>query len=205
MLPFNAQLLTLNSLSALDDQLLLAVNHARGPVLDAVMTFASNRLVWFPCYALLIGWLIWHFRRRAILLLPLVVTAVALADSITSRFFKPFFARLRPCHTPALEAQLYLPDGCGGQFGFMSSHAANGFALAVFLLLTLPAGRYRALKTGVFLWATLLSYSRIYLGAHFPTDVLGGALIGAGLGWGAAALFRRYTGPQGRWESLGRA
>ncbi|OGX90055.1 phosphatase PAP2 family protein [Hymenobacter coccineus] len=193
------------ALHAVDDQLLLAVNHARGPALDAVMTFASNRLVWFPFYAALIGWLVWHFRRRAIVLLPLVVTAVALADSITSRFFKPFFARLRPCHNPALEAQLYLPDGCGGQYGFMSSHAANGFALAVFLLLTLPAGRYRLLKAGVFLWASLLSYSRIYLGAHFPTDVLGGALIGAGLGWGAAVLFRRSTGPQGRWEALGHA
>jgi len=193
------------ALHAVDDQLLLAVNHARGPALDAVMTLASNRLVWFPFYALLVGWLVWHFRRRAIVLLPLVVTAVALADSITSRFFKPFFARLRPCHTPALEAQLYLPDGCGGQYGFMSSHAANGFALAVFLLLTLPAGRYRVLKAGVFLWAILLSYSRIYLGAHFPTDVLGGALVGAGLGWGAAVLFRRSTGPAGRWEALGRA
>lgn len=199
--------LILNSqfLIDLDNRLLLAVNHARGPALDAVMSFASNRLVWIPFYALLIGWLVWHFRRRALLLLPLVVAAVALADSVTSRFFKPFFARLRPCHTPALEAQLYLPDGCGGQFGFMSSHAANGFALAVFLLLTLPAGRYRALKAGVFLWAILLSYSRIYLGAHFPTDVLGGALVGALLGWGAAALFRQSTGPAGRWEALGRA
>ncbi len=114
------------------------------------MTFASNRLVWFPFYALPIGWLVWHFRRRAAVLLPLVAVAVTLADSITSRFFKPFFARLRPCHNPALAAQLYLPDGCGGQFGFLSSHAANGFALAVFLLLTLPAGRFRALKVGVF-------------------------------------------------------
>ncbi|MGI4883699.1 MAG: phosphatase PAP2 family protein [Janthinobacterium lividum] len=193
----------LRALHALDDRLLLAVNHARGPALDAVMTFASNRLVWFPFYALLIGWLVWHFRRRALVLLPLVVTAVALADSVTSRWFKPFFARLRPCHTPALEARLYLPDGCGGQFGFMSSHAANGFALAVFLLLTLPAGRYRALKTGVFLWATFLSYSRVYLGAHFPTDVLGGALVGALLGAGAAGLFRRHTAPGGRWGALG--
>ena len=187
----------LEALGSLDDRLLLAVNHARGPALDAVMTFASSRLVWFPFYAALIGWLVWHFRRRAAVLLPLVVVAVALADSITSRFFKPFFGRLRPCHNPALAAQLYLPDGCGGQFGFLSSHAANGFALAVFLLLALPRGRYRGLKIGVFLWASLLSYSRVYLGAHYPTDVLGGALVGALLGWGAAAAFHRLTAARG--------
>ena len=187
----------LEALGSLDDRLLLAVNHARGPALDAVMTFASSRLVWFPFYAALIGWLVWHFQRRAAVLLPLVVVAVALADSITSRFFKPFFGRLRPCHNPALAAQLYLPDGCGGQFGFLSSHAANGFALAVFLLLALPRGRYRGLKIGVFLWASLLSYSRVYLGAHYPTDVLGGALVGALLGWGAAAAFHRLTAARG--------
>ncbi len=176
---------------SLDDRLLLAVNHARGPLLDAAMRFASNRLVWFPFYLVLLGWLAWYFRRRAALLLPLLLAAVALADSVTSRLFKPFFGRLRPCHNPLLEAQLYLPDGCGGQFGFLSSHAANSFALAVFLWRVLPAGRFRGLKTGVFLWAGWLSYSRVYLGAHFPTDVLGGALVGALLGWGAAALFAR--------------
>ena len=182
----------LHFLTDLDHRLLLAINHLDAPWLDAVMTFASDRRVWFPFYAVLLGWLVWHFRRRAWVLVPLLLGAVALADSITSRLFKPFAARLRPCHAPDLAAALHLPDGCGGQFGFLSSHAANSFALAVFLLLTLPAGRYKVLKIGVFAWAALLSYSRIYLGAHYPSDVLGGALVGAGLAWGAAALFGRW-------------
>ena len=182
------------ALQALDQRLLLALNHAHTPALDAVMVFVSNRTVWFPAYALLTGWLIWHFRRRAVLLLPLLIAAVALADSITSRLFKPFFGRLRPCHAPELAGLLHLPDGCGGQFGFLSSHAANSVALAVFLALVLPGSRFRGLKIGVALWAMLLSYSRIYLGAHYPSDVLGGALVGALLAWGAAQLFRRGSG-----------
>ena len=180
-------------IQALDRQLLMAINHAHSPALDTFMIFASNRTVWFPAYAVLIGWLIFHFRRRGVLLLPLVIMAVALADSITSRLFKPFFARPRPCHDATVAPLLRLPDGCGGQFGFLSSHAANSVALAVFLLFVLPPRRYRGLKVGVFVWAGLLSYSRMYLGAHYPTDVLGGAIVGALLGWGGALLYQRLS------------
>jgi undecaprenyl-diphosphatase len=157
------------------------------------MVFVSDRYVWFPAYALLILWLIDIFRRRAWQLLLLLIGSVALADSIASKLFKPFFGRLRPCHAPGLVGQLHLPDGCGGQFGFLSSHAANSFALAVFLLLVLPGRRFMALKITAFLWAISLSYSRMYLGAHYPSDVLGGALLGIGLGWVAAWAFRRWA------------
>ncbi|MDQ2793037.1 MAG: phosphatase PAP2 family protein [Bacteroidota bacterium] len=183
----------LEAIQQLDRQLLLAINHAHSPLLDAVMVFASNRLVWFPVYAVLIGWLVYHFRRRALLLLPLVVAAVGLADSITSRLFKPFFGRPRPCHNGRLEGLLHLPDGCGGLFGFLSSHAANSVALAVFLVVVLPAGRFRGLKSGVFAWAFLLSYSRVYLGAHYPTDILGGAAVGALLGGLAARAYQHWA------------
>lgn len=189
MVPF----LTVNVLEAVDQQLLLAINRTHTALLDAIMTFASNRNVWFPAYALLIGWLIYHFRQRALLLLPLVFAAVGLADSITSRLFKPYFARPRPCHSPQLAGLLHLPDGCGGQFGFMSSHAANSVCLAIFMALVLPAGRFRPLKWLLVAWAALLSYSRVYLGAHYPADVLGGGLIGALLGWGAATLYQRLA------------
>ncbi|MBU6121823.1 phosphatase PAP2 family protein [Hymenobacter siberiensis] len=182
----------LEAIQYLDRQLLLAINHAHHPVLDAVMAFASNRLVWFPVYAVLIGWLMYHFRWRAALLLPLVIAAVGLADSITSRLFKPYFGRPRPCHDASLAHLLHLPDGCGGQFGFLSSHAANSMALAVFLAVVLPPRRFRGLKIVVFGWFALLSYSRMYLGAHYPTDVLGGAAVGALMGWLAAVAYRRW-------------
>lgn len=180
----------LEAIKHIDRQLLVAINHLNSPALDAIMVFASDRLVWFPAYALLIGWFFYEYRRRALLLLPLVLTAVGLADSITSRLFKPFFGRPRPCHDAAIFTELYLPDGCGGQFGFLSSHAANSMALAVFLAIALPTGRFKALRLGAFGWAVLLSYSRVYLGAHYPTDVLGGALVGALLGALAGFAYR---------------
>ena len=183
----------LEAIKQLDRQLLLAINRAHSPFLDTIMVFASNRTVWFPVYAVLIGWLIYHFRRRTLVLLPLVITAVALADSITSRLFKPFFGRPRPCHDGRLVGLLHLPDGCGGMFGFLSSHAANSMALAVFLAVVLPHGRFRWLKIGAFAWFLLLSYSRMYLGAHYPTDVVGGAVVGAFLGWVAAVTFQRLA------------
>jgi undecaprenyl-diphosphatase len=181
----------LEALRDLDHRLLLAINGAHAPVLDKAMSFASDRYVWIPFYAILIIWLVSHYRHRAKAVLPLLIAAVALADSITSKLFKPLIGRPRPCHAPDLAPLLHLPDGCGGQFGFMSSHAANSVAMAVFLLLALPAGRFRGVKIGVFLWAALLCYSRIYLAAHYPADVLCGALVGAGLGWLASWAFSK--------------
>ena len=181
----------LETLRDLDHRLLLAINGAHTPALDKVMSFASDRYVWIPFYGVLILWLLYHYRSRAKASLPLVIAAVALADSITSKLFKPFVGRLRPCHTPDLAPLLHLPDGCGGQFGYMSSHAANSVALAVFLLLALPAGRFRGLKIWVFGWAALLSYSRVYLAAHYPSDVVSGWLVGALLGWLAAWAFAK--------------
>lgn len=190
---FHSSFLPLHSILEMDRQLLLAANRAHSPALDAFMVFASNRTVWFPAYVVLIIWLIFHFRRRGVLLLPLIFAAVSLADSITSRVFKPYFARPRPCHDALVAPLLRLPDGCGGQFGFLSSHAANSVALAAFVWTVLPKGRFIWLKVGVSLWAALLSYSRLYLGAHYPTDVLGGAAVGALLGWGGAVLYNRLA------------
>ena len=178
-------------LRTLDHRLLLALNGAHSPLLDKAMVFASDRYVWIPFYGILIIWLLYHYQHRAKAVLPLLIAAVALADSITSKLIKPFIGRPRPCHAPDLAPLLHLPDGCGGQFGFMSSHAANSAAMAVFLLLALPAGRFRGLKIWVFGWAALLSYSRIYLAAHYPSDVLGGWLVGALLGWAAAWAFSK--------------
>ncbi|WBO86138.1 phosphatase PAP2 family protein [Hymenobacter yonginensis] len=180
----------IEALQSFDRWLLVAANTHRTPKLDTLMVFFTERLVWFPAYFVLLVMLAYLFGRRAWLLLPLLGASVALADVISSRLFKPYFARLRPCHDPDLSATLNLINGCGGQFGFMSSHAANAFALTVFMNLVLPR-RYRVAKWLLLGWAMVVSYSRMYLAAHFPSDVLAGAILGSLLAWGSATLFRR--------------
>lgn len=183
----------IDALESLDHWLLVAANSHHSPWLDAFMVFFTEREVWFPAYAVILVVLGYMAGRRAWLLMPLLGLTVGLADVISSRFFKPYFARLRPCHDPQLSAALNLINGCGGQFGFMSSHAANAFALAVFVALVLPQ-QYRLAKWLLFGWAVMVSYSRVYLAAHFPSDVLAGALLGSLLAWGGASLYQRLTG-----------
>ena len=103
--------------------------------------------------------------------------AIGLSDFVASSVFKPMVERLRPSHVPELEGVLHIVNGYrGGQFGFMSSHAANSFALATFFALCM---RSRSLSTVLFIWATLNAYSRIYLGVHYPGDVICGAALGS--------------------------
>ncbi|MBC6605856.1 phosphatase PAP2 family protein [Hymenobacter sp. BT188] len=186
-------------LQALDRWLLIAANDSHSSRMDKWMVFFTDRFVWFPAYfvmALVLGYL---FKRRALLLLPMLGLSILLSDTVSSRIFKPFFARLRPCHDPDLSETLNLVHGCGGQFGFLSSHAANAFSLAVFLILVLPQ-RFWLVKIVVLLWAVIVSYSRIYLGAHYPSDVAAGTLLGCLAAWGCAELYK--IGERRWWPSV---
>jgi undecaprenyl-diphosphatase len=175
-----------------DHGLLFALNGLHRPWLDPIMVFASQASSWLSGYLVLVVALAYLFQRRAWALLPIIGAAVGLADLISTRLFKPFFHRLRPSHTLDLGPLLHLPDGPGGQLGFLSSHAANVAALATLLCLLLPP-RYRAARGCAVAWATLVCLSRVYLGVHYPADVLGGALLGVVLGFGGAAVYERVT------------
>ncbi|CAA9289773.1 MAG: putative membrane-associated phospholipid phosphatase [uncultured Adhaeribacter sp.] len=180
----------LEYLKKLDQEWFFAINGYHSDFWDPVMVAISERSFWFPFYALLAAYLIYRYRRQSILILLAVALALLGADGISSRFIKPYFARLRPCHDNSLSETINIVAGCGGRFGFLSSHAANTFAIAMLFAVILPRP-YRYFKFFLFVWATAISYSRVYLGVHFPGDVLAGALLGILLGWLCGLLFHK--------------
>jgi undecaprenyl-diphosphatase len=140
------------------------------------MTFVSQRFVWIPLYALFV-YMALRTRPKHVPLLLIIVTLLIICSDQLSVVIKQSVQRLRPCHNESLQHLIHLPDGCGGQFGFVSSHAANTFGLAIFLGMFFHF-KYKWLKWFMLIWASLICYSRIYLGVHYPADIGGGAILG---------------------------
>lgn len=173
----------LNTLNDWDTELFLFLNGDYNSFWDFVMYWASDKIIWIPVYLIFL-FLLWKkFRERIWIIMIFAALLVFLSDQISVHLFKDIFQRLRPCHEAELMGVIHLVDGkCGGSFGFYSSHASNIWAVAVFVL-SMLGNRNILLIIPILIWATLISYSRIYLGVHYPADVLAGALAGSFLGW----------------------
>lgn len=177
----------MDTLTSFDSQLFLALNGAHCGYCDSLMWNLSSRLAWLPVLLVLIYVLLHKGWRQALLAITAIALAVVLADQLSSGLIKHLVCRLRPTHDPSLALAVHVVDGYrGGTYGFVSSHAANMTALAVLLCCIM---RQRVMWWVMLPWVALVSYSRIYLGVHFPGDVVCGALVGAVAGLLVARLW----------------
>ena len=180
----------LEQLLHIDTEILLAINGWHAPWADTLMWIISAKTTWIPLYLLLIGLLVWRYRQPAptpikwlqkvpacVVMIVVIGLAVGAADFIASGILKEWVARPRPSRVPELEGVLHLVNGYkSGQYGFVSSHAANTMAVALLFSLI---WRNKIATVGLMLWVAANCYSRMYLGVHYPTDILGGLIVGS--------------------------
>lgn len=149
--------------------------------LDPVMYYFSHKYFWIPLYCIVMVFIIQTFRKKAIVAILALAIVVVAADRISSGVMKPYFKRTRPCHEMELTPRQVSNVFCSDTGSMPSSHAANHFGVAMFMVLLFGYSRKSALFW--FVWAAAIAYSRVYLGVHYPTDVMAGAVLGIAIGW----------------------
>ena len=184
----------LEKLIQIDTELLLAINGWHAPWADTLMWIVSDKITWIPLYLLMIVMLVWRYSQPSVgskwnwlqkvpacvVMIVVIVLAVGLADFIASGILKGWVARPRPSRVPELEGVLHLVNNYkSGKYGFVSSHAANTMACALLFSLI---WRKKIVTYGLLLWVAMNCYSRMYLGVHYPLDIIGGLLVGVLVG-----------------------
>lgn len=163
----------------IDTQVLLFFNGLHSPLMDSFMMMFTGRFVWVPMYLSILYILFTKYKTRDALLLTVVIAGCILfADQVCASLLRPEFERLRPAHPEnPVSAMVHIVDGYrGGRYGFPSCHGSNSFALATILALIVRVPRFTRF---IFVWATVNAYTRLYLGVHYPGDLIVGAMIGS--------------------------
>ncbi len=169
----------LDKIIQLDKELLLFLNGMHNDFFDLFMFFVTRKETWIPFYAILIFYIIKNFRHKSVLVFLFFIVALVASDQI-SFLVKETVQRLRPLYDPEITDLVHVFGKKSGQFGFFSGHAANSFTTLTF---TAYLFKNKLYTRSILLWALLVSYSRIYLGVHFPLDIVGGIMLGYFLGY----------------------
>ncbi len=177
-----------------DKKIFLYLNTLGDSRFDQLWIMISSTWVWVPLYIIFLYFIYKNFKLKTLVFILIFVALGATISDQIANIFKYGVARLRPCHDPSLIGQMRIVK-CGGQFGFYSAHAANTFFLATYLSLILKR-KIKWFPYFVFSWAIIVSYSRIYLGVHFPGDIIVGAFAGSLIGFIFALLAKKVIQKQ---------
>ena len=185
----------LTTLKNCDRWLFTKINHDwTTPFLDTLFPFWREAMTWIPLYFFLLLFVLVNFGRKAWPWIILLIITVGLTDQISSHVLKPLVDRPRPCHDPLLANSIrLLLNYCSDSRSFTSSHAANHFGVGCFIFYTMKP-YFKKWNYLFFVWAATVSYGQIYIGVHYPVDVIGGALLGTVIGYFMATAFNTKFG-----------
>ena len=159
-----------------DKQAMIFLNNLGSSTFDPFWILVSEKWFWIPLYVIFLYFLYKNFNKKSLFYILLFVALGITASDQIANIFKFGFERLRPCHDPSLEG-LLREVKCGGKFGFYSAHSSNSFFVATYLTMLLGK-KIKQLPYLLFVWAAIVAYSRVYLGMHFPGDIIVGAIMG---------------------------
>ncbi len=179
-----------------DKELFLLIhNGMASPYLDGFMLLLREAKTWIPLYLFFAFVAIKKYKLNGLLFIVFTALVVIFTDRFSAGFMKPFFERLRPCHNPEFLAEGHIRNilNCGGYYGFVSSHAANHFGLAVmFSYFFKQVADYKFINWIFYFWAGLISFAQVYVGKHYPADVLVGATSGILIGYLILKLYIKF-------------
>ena len=182
----------LETIRQFDVEVFLAIHRGMSsPFLDWLMPLLRNKFFWAPLYLFIIVFSITQYKKTGFYIISGLLFTFAMGDIISSRLIKPLVGRLRPCNEPTLSNDIIHRVYCGGGESFPSSHATNHFAIAVFLICLFYKKWKPILPIGI-IWAALICFAQVYVGVHYPIDVIAGAFLGALIGYLCSKLFTYF-------------
>jgi len=159
------------------------------PLFDAIIPYWRSKYIWIPFYIFLVSFLWGNFGKRGLMIIAFTVAMLSVSDYVSSSIVKPFVERVRPCNDTTLPFKVRELVKCGGGYSFTSSHATNHFAIATFLSLILGFLKRKWITWALFAWAASIAYGQVYVGVHYPLDVVAGAALGSLIGFSFKLLY----------------
>ncbi|MDH3245679.1 MAG: phosphatase PAP2 family protein [Saprospiraceae bacterium] len=179
----------IQQLLQLDQEVFIAINGLNSSLLDHVIPFYRHKLFWVPLYVYIVVSLLRRFPQNGLWILLFITLCIGISDTVSSKWIKNSVQRLRPCNEPALMEKVKLRIRCGGGYSFTSSHATNHGTLAFFLFFLLAKPR-KWWGWALLIWALSIGLAQVFVGVHYPSDVLAGWVLGGLIGGIFALLYR---------------